>query len=218
MTIHTCKNIIGYLPASQATDSCIILSAHYDHLGEKYGYLFPGANDNASGVAVMMETARYLTEMATKGRQMKYNIVFIAFSAEEYGMLGSDYFTRHSPVDLSKVKYMVNLDMVGGIGSELKDHPDQLFMLRSNNVDPNLIHTFHDLADRTDGIDFNDSGKDKYLKYSDQAKFEELGVPSVFFFSGEDSYYHKPTDTKEHLNFEKMEGLTQVLVQWLVAM
>lgn len=104
------QNVIGYLPG-KSSDSLLVLTAHYDHLGrmgaETY---FPGANDNASGVAMMLNLARHFARME---KNPAYDMVFIAFGAEEAGLIGSRYFVDNPLIDLQKVKFLINLDLAG---------------------------------------------------------------------------------------------------------
>ncbi len=209
-----CKNIVGLIPGTNA-DSCIIISAHYDHLGVDDGVMYPGANDNASGVAVLLETASNLMACYKNGRRPTHNIVFVAFSAEEVGLLGSHHFVNYFGVDVSKIKHIINLDMVGGVGNELEAKPEKLFLMYSSDVDLHLVDEFLLQTKESDKIGFSTDGNAKYMNYSDQRSFIEKGVPSIFIFSGEESYYHTPNDTKEHLNFTKMEGLVDLLVNIL---
>ena len=115
----TGRNVIAYI--DNEAETTIVIGAHYDHLGMGgQGSLFRGgeaihngADDNASGVAIMMRLAREL-----KGKNTNNNYLFIAFSGEEIGLLGSNYFVKNPTVDLEKVNYMVNLDMVGRLNEE----------------------------------------------------------------------------------------------------
>jgi len=104
------QNVIGYVKGTEHPDSVIILSAHYDHLGMMGNEVFfPGANDNASGVAMLLNLAAYYThkEPPTK------TIVFMAFGAEEAGIIGSKYFVEHPLFELTKINFVVNLDLLG---------------------------------------------------------------------------------------------------------
>jgi hypothetical protein len=103
------QNVIGIIPGSTVPDSFLILTSHYDHLG-KMGkdVYFPGANDNASGVAMMLNICRYFIE-----NRPNYTMIFIAFSAEEVGLLGSQYFVQNPLIPLDKIKFLINFDLAG---------------------------------------------------------------------------------------------------------
>jgi Zn-dependent M28 family amino/carboxypeptidase len=103
------KNIAAFLQGE--TDSFIVFSAHYDHLGEMgKGIYFPGANDNASGVALVLNLVKHF---AKNKKKLKYSIAFLFFSGEELGLLGAKYYANNPLFPLSKIKFLVNLDMVG---------------------------------------------------------------------------------------------------------
>lgn len=211
-----CKNVIGYIPAKTNIDSTIVITAHYDHLGIINGTHFPGANDNASGVSVMLELARLLADKHRFGWSPSVNLVFIAFSAEESGLLGSGFFVDNPTIDLAAIKYVLNLDMVGGVGRTLEGQPEMLYLYSSNCVGHDVIDFLVDGAEKMINLSFNLSGNPKYLKASDQANFIRKGIPSLFIFSGVDKNSHKPTDTKDYLSFEKMADLTLLLRTLLV--
>ncbi len=102
------QNVIGIVPGTARPDSTLLVTAHYDHLGALgTGVYFPGANDNASGVALLLALARHF-----KHRPARYTLVFVAFSGEEVGLVGSRYFAEHPVVDLSKTRFLLNFDMV----------------------------------------------------------------------------------------------------------
>ena len=129
------QNVVGYVKGKNFPDSFLVFTAHYDHLGQLGdGVYFPGANDNASGISMLIELAKYFS---LPEHQPKYSILFIAFSGEEVGLLGSKYFTEHPLVPLSSMKFLVNMDIVGtgddGIkvvnGAILKDEFNKLVEL-----------------------------------------------------------------------------------------
>jgi hypothetical protein len=105
------RNVVGYIRGSEQPDSFIVFTAHYDHLGRmgKTVY-FPGANDNASGVAMMLNLAKHYSLPENKP---KYSIAFIAFSAEEVGLIGSNYFTQHPLFPLARIRFLINMDILG---------------------------------------------------------------------------------------------------------
>jgi aminopeptidase YwaD len=105
------NNIIGILPGKQYPDSFIVFTAHYDHLGMiGKGIIFPGANDNASGVAMLLELARYYSD---KANQPDYSMAFIAMGAEELGLLGSNYYADNPVFPLNQISFLVNIDLAG---------------------------------------------------------------------------------------------------------
>lgn len=213
---YLCNNIVGRLGVESKSDSTILITAHYDHLGQRHTKFYPGANDNASGVAVMLELASRLHKAADEGWQSKYNVCFVAFGAEEYGLLGSKYFVESGIIDSMHIKCVLNLDMVGGQGGEIKKHPKGLYLLKCENISAHCVQSLKNASNRNSGVDFILNGNPKYLKYSDQASFINLKIPALFIFSGEDEIIHTVNDTADKLNFEKMESLVEVLSDWLM--
>lgn len=106
---HLARNVIGYIEGTVKPDSFIVITAHYDHLGtlgrKKY---FPGANDNASGVSMLLELAHYYSQ-----NKPAYSMVFIAFAGEESGLIGSSYFVRKPTMELANIHFLINLDLLG---------------------------------------------------------------------------------------------------------
>lgn len=105
------NNVVGFLPGTKKRSKTIVFTAHYDHLGgmgTKESTYFPGANDNASGTAMLVSMADYFRENRTK-----YNMLFIAFAGEEAGLVGSEYFVNNSPIKMKKIKFLLNLDIMG---------------------------------------------------------------------------------------------------------
>jgi aminopeptidase YwaD len=199
-------NVIGYIDNKAATT--VILGAHYDHLG--YGEdgnsrstshepaIHNGADDNASGTAALIELARMLrTSKATNN-----NYLFIAFSGEELGLFGSKYFTEHPTIDLSRVDYMINMDMVGRLNDSTKvltiggygTSPEWSTVIsRDYFVDPNNIKkTAPSLT-----IKFDSSGTGP----SDHTSFYRKDIPVLFYFTGLHADYHKPSDDADKINY-----------------
>lgn len=196
------QNVIGYIEGE--IDSFYVFTAHYDHLGRlsKTVY-FPGANDNASGVATVLDLAKYFSEQEKKP---KYNIAFMLFSAEEVGLIGSLYYNQHPLFPLSKIKFLFNLDMVGtGVeglsvvnGKSLPKASDLLVQINEENKG------------------FDDIRIGKEAANSDHHFFYESGVPSVFLFTrGGPPYYHDIYDRAETLELNKHDELIQLLIQFI---
>lgn len=196
------QNIIAYIKGK--SDTSIVLTAHYDHIGHMgLNTYFPGANDNGSGVAMLLNLAKHFS----KEKQPKYNIVFMFFSGEELGLLGSKYYTEHPLFPLSKIKFLINLDMVGsgdkGIkvvnGSVFKDEFDKLVKINTkNNYLPEV---------KIRGAAAN----------SDHYFFYEKSVKSFFIYTlGEYKEYHNIDDKPANLlPFTNFNDLSLLLIDFV---
>ncbi|MEC9191627.1 MAG: M20/M25/M40 family metallo-hydrolase, partial [Pseudomonadota bacterium] len=192
----TMANVMGMIPGSDAKLSSepVVLGAHYDHLGtnEESGEFFPGADDNASGISVLIEVARKLARAFTPQRP----ILFVAFTGEESGLLGSDYFVNSSPdgFQLSSAFAMVNLDAVG----RLEGRTLQIFGTESAYEWPFMAQ----------GIGFTTGISSQFaaqtVASSDHVSFLNAGIPAIHLFSGTHLDYNQPTDTADKLDLAGM--------------
>jgi aminopeptidase N len=182
-------NIAGRLKGP--SDACIVIGAHYDHLGmDAKGNIYPGADDNASGIALLIELARIMAEIPHKRE-----LIFVAFSGEELGRLGSRYFLRN--MDLKRCIAMINLDTVGRLFNK------RLIIIGTPSAKewPLILKE----ASIISGIEIDIAKED--LDSSDQKSFEESGIPAIQLFSGPHEDYHRPSDTMDRLD---MEGLIRI--------
>jgi len=210
------RNVVAVLPGAGPTaDEFIVVGAHYDHLGKGRGKtpeIFHGADDNASGTTAMLETAQRLSDHVREHGPLKRSVIFIAFTAEEEGLIGSAYFVNHPPVPLEKIVSMVNLDMVGRVR-------DQTLYVAGGGT----AGAFKDLikaADDTSPLTLKSMG-DGGLGPSDHMSFALKKIPVIFFFSGLHVDYHRPTDTIDKINREginEVADLTADLVDRLATM
>jgi aminopeptidase YwaD len=198
---YNTRNVTGMIKGTSGVDSTLVITAHYDHLGllGKKVY-FPGANDNASGTAMMLSLARYYGQ-----HPPKYNMVFIAFSAEEIGLLGSKAFVEKPLIDLNKIKFLVNLDLAGtgnaGIkvvnGTKFKDKFDKLVQLNQK------YHLLSKVEIRGEACN------------SDHCRFYAKGVPSFFIYTqGGIQAYHDIDDKAETLPLTAFEPYFKLLVKF----
>jgi hypothetical protein len=211
-----CKNIIGTLEgAGPLAKETIVVGAHYDHLGFGQGKtpgknMYPGADDNGSGSTTIMELARRFGAM--KNRQGR-RLVFIWFSAEERGLLGSKHYVSEPLFPLESTAAMVNLDMVG----RLKEGKEPELYAEGFATGKGLNELLEKLnAD----FGFKIVGPHKQQIYgrSDQASFYNKGIPGMFFFTDFHADYHKPGDTPDKINvpgMAKVAGLAEKLVAYL---
>ncbi|WP_456406682.1 M20/M25/M40 family metallo-hydrolase, partial [Caldithrix abyssi] len=211
------KNIIALIPGTdpRLKDQAVVVSAHYDHLGRGWpdvhrgneGKIHPGADDNASGVAALLELARVLGQSFKPQR----TVIFVAFTAEESGLKGSRYFVKHYrrfPPD--KIMADLNLDTVG----RLKDNKVMILNVSSAKEWP---YIFMGVGHVT-GVDAQIVTQP--LDASDQVAFIEAGIPAVQIFSGPHTDYHRPSDTVDKINAEglvKIATLTRETLVYLSA-
>lgn len=198
--VKTVHNVMGYLPGQTA--QYIIVGAHYDHLGlggqfsmapAMTGTVHPGADDNASGTAGVLELARFFA-----GQKPRRGILFMTFAGEELGLLGSSFYANHPILPLDQAVAMLNMDMIGRV------HDDKLF-IGGTATGTTFRADLDDLVSKTSfHADYSDSGYGS----SDHTSFTAKQVPVLFFFSGLHGDYHKPSDTWDKIN---APGAIQVL-------
>jgi aminopeptidase YwaD len=217
-------NVIGILPGSEPKwkNEAIVIGAHYDHLGRggegsgsldpREGLIHHGADDNASGVAGLIELARMFSSSNPKPQR---TIVFIAFGGEEEGLIGSSYYVSHPIVPLANTVAMINMDMIGrlknnkiiigGIGTAQEWHSwtQDANTLRGLLQQPiagfnrNLVNENFSATSRFDLV-LNEDGYGP----SDHSSFYAKQVPVLFFWTGTHDDYHKPSDTADKINYE----------------
>lgn len=207
-------NVIGVLPGHGAlADETIVIGAHYDHVGMgEFGSLAPGtvavhngADDNASGTATMLRVAGNLVRrLAGENQPTSHRrIVFIAFTGEERGLLGSKHYVEQPRFPISSTVAMINMDMVGRLND------NELTIYGTGTADG-----FEDLI-----AEINDSAKFRIIQVksgygpSDHASFYEAGIPVLFFFTGLHSDYHRPSDDFNKLNLTGMDRITDTISQ-----
>ena len=191
---HQTQNVIGRIDGSTNPDSFIVITAHYDHLGRMGGKaIFNGANDNASGSAMLLNLAQHYAKLENRP---KFSMVFILFAGEEAGLVGSKYFTENPLIDLAKIKFLINLDLLG-TGDEgmmvvnAKEHKKEFDLLKSINDQQKYLPVI------------GERGK---AKNSDHYYFSEKGVPAFFFYTmGGIQAYHDIYDRAETLPLTKFK-------------
>ncbi|MCC6818837.1 MAG: M20/M25/M40 family metallo-hydrolase [Bacteroidia bacterium] len=209
----TAHNVIGYI--NNKKGSTIVIGAHQDHLGHNEyggsrddkasGGIHNGADDNASGVAMMLELMRTI-----KGdkKLKKHNYLFIAFSGEEQGLLGSDYFVKHPTINMDQVSYMLNFDMVGRLDSVKKTL--MIYGIGTSPIwKPAIAKLKHDTAEIK--IKTTESGTGA----SDHTKFYYDSIPVLHFFTGQHYDYHTPTDDEFKINYHGMYQVYLITMQMI---
>jgi Tol biopolymer transport system component len=206
------SDVVGYFPPGKqsGSDEYVVVGAHYDHLGhggisslERAGEenkIHPGADDNASGVAWVMELAASLAkERAEHPEKFRRGVIFACWSGEEIGLIGSAAFCEHPPVPLGKIAAYVNADMVG----RMRDNKMTLQGVGSSHAWRRLIEK------RNVSGGFNLVLQDDPYLPTDVTSFYIKNIPVVNFFTGAHEDYHRPTDTADKINYKDLERVTK---------
>ncbi len=196
-----CENVVACVPG-EVKDTFVAITAHFDHLGMMGdAAMFPGASDNASGTAMLIYLASYFA-----AHPQHYSILFIAFSGEEVGLLGSSFYVSHPVVPLGKIKFLTNIDIMGDATDGVTvvnatEYPHQFTMLNQLN---DAHHYIPIIKSR---------GK---AANSDHYYFSEAGVPSFFFYSnGGKGYYHDVFDKGDAVTLNNVDGVASLLIDFL---
>ncbi len=197
------RNVGAVLPGSdpKLKDEWVILSAHFDHLGKRGDKLYPGADDNATGVAMLMEVAEAFALAKERPRR---TIAFVAFDQEEAGLLGSTHFVNHPPHPIRQVKAFVVADMLGRSMANVMD--DYVFVLGSETA-PRLRALVDDMKPEK-GLTVGRLGADLIGTRSDYGPFRDRKVPFLFFSTGQHADYHQSTDTPDKIDYEKLRRIS----------
>ena len=199
----TGTNVIGFI--DNQAERTVVLGAHYDHLGmggegslhRGDAAVHNGADDNASGVAVLLQLAKRIKEGDLKGN----NYLIMAFSGEEIGLLGSNYFSKNPTIPLEEVNYMINMDMVGRL------RESKVLSVSGTGTTPIWPQVLY----------ANNPGFELVLKESgvgpsDHTSFYLQDIPVLHFFTGQHEDYHKPSDDADKLNYQGMEEITKYIM------
>lgn len=207
-------NVVGYIEGNDPhlKKEFIVLGAHYDHLGlggpssksDKKNTIHYGADDNASGTAALLEIAE---KIASQKQQLKRSVLFIAFGAEEQGLLGSKHFVDNPLVPLSQIKLMINMDMVGRLNNQ-----KQVYMGGAGTF-PNGVEFMRNLGK---SLDLNPVVHAGSVGGSDHVSFYRKELSVLGIHTGGHPQYHTPEDTVEHINIKGEQQVCEYVFQAII--
>jgi hypothetical protein len=209
---HTSRNVLGLVPGSHELHfrEFVVVSAHYDHLGARGDQLFPGADDNASGVTALIAVARAVSALPPQQRPAR-SILFIAWAGEERGFLGSEHFIANPTVPRGQITAMINLDMVGRSRGDDPALADTALAIYSAQA-PGLEFLLDEAA-AAGGLDLRLCPRIEIGPSSDHTVFHQQGIPAVHLFSGLHDDYNRPGDTADKLDYGKLQRIAHTAAQ-----
>jgi hypothetical protein len=208
-TTHAAANVVGRLPGHDPRARTIVVTAHYDHLGIRDGMLYPGADDNASGVAVLLACARHFAQ-----HPPRHALVFAVLDAEELGLHGAKALIDSALLPRGQVALNINLDMVS------RSDANEIYAAGTYHS-PWQTPILHDVQSRTsvrirfghDRPDALSGGREDWTRSSDHGAFHEAGTPFVYFGVEDHADYHKPTDTADRIDPRFFGDVADMIVE-----
>tara|TARA_B110000444_G_scaffold128_1_gene145 strand:+ start:448 stop:1479 length:1032 start_codon:yes stop_codon:yes gene_type:complete len=217
------ENVLGYIEGSDLKDELLIITAHYDHLGMHDSLIFNGADDDASGVSAALEIAEAFMLAKKSGNGPRRSVLIMPVSGEEKGLLGSRYYTDNPIYPLENTVANLNIDMIGRL-DDWHDNGNYVYLIGSDRLSYDLHQVNEKMNSEYVGLDldyrFNEEDDpNRYYFRSDHYNFAKNNIPVIFYFNGVHEDYHKPSDTIEKIDFEKIKVITKLvfLTAWEIA-
>lgn len=218
------QNVLGFIEGTDLKNEIVVVSAHYDHLGKDNDLVFNGADDDGSGTVSIIELAQTFMKAKKDGHGPRRSLVFIAFSGEEKGLLGSKYYTQNPVFPLQNTVVDLNIDMIGRVDERHADSTNYVYVIGSDKLSSGL-HAINERMNVTYtkmklDYTYNDVNEPhRYYYRSDHYNFAKNNIPSIFYFNGTHADYHKETDEVEKINFELMQKRARLVffTAWEIA-
>lgn len=212
----SCKNVLGFVEGTSLKEEVIIVTAHLDHLGIHEGKIYYGADDDGSGCASIINMAEALMKAKSEGNGPKRSVLFMTFSGEEKGLLGSEYYANNPVFPLKNTVVNLNIDMIGRLDTIQRNTTEYTYIIGSDKLSTGL-HQINETAnnfccDLELDYKYNDpSDKLKLYYRSDHYNFAKNNIPVIFYFTGLHPDYHKPTDTIDKIDFNKTAKIAKLV-------
>jgi hypothetical protein len=215
-TVKT-ENVLGLIEGTDKKDELLIISAHFDHVGIKHAGegdgIYNGADDDGSGTVAVMELAKIFAEAKKAGNGPRRSILFMAFTAEESGLLGSEFYATHPTFPLQNTVANLNIDMIGRRDMKHADSPPYVYVIGAdklssalNKVSESSNKTYTNLI-----FDYTSAHPDNLYYRSDHWNFAKRNIPIIFYFDGIHEDYHQPSDEVDKIEFDLLATRTQCI-------
>lgn len=218
------ENVLAFIYGTEKPEEIVVISAHYDHLGVgKNGSYFPGADDDGSGTAALLEIAQSFQKAVIEGEGPKRSILFLNLTGEEEGLFGSKYYSTHPLFHLKNTIVDLNIDMIGRVDDRHKNG-NYIYLIGSDKISKELHYLSEAVNKKYTNLKldykYNDENDPNRFYYrSDHYNFAINGIPVIFYFNGTHKDYHKETDTEDKINYDALQKRTQLIfyTAWEIA-
>ena len=210
------ENVVAFIEGSEKPDEIIVVSAHFDHVGQTGEEIFNGADDDGSGTVAIMKIAEAFQNAAKNGNGPKRSILFLHVTGEEKGLLGSAYYVKYPIFPLKNTVANLNIDMIGRVDEAHTNNPDFVYLIGSDKLSTEL----HEISEAINTkftnltLDYtynDDNDPNRFYYRSDHYNFAKNNIPIIFYFNGTHEDYHRPSDTPDKINYEVLAKRTQLV-------
>ncbi|MEJ8758481.1 M28 family peptidase [Pontibacter sp. H259] len=216
------ENVLGFIEGSDKKDEVVVVTAHYDHVGveqdaEGTDKIFNGANDDGSGTVAVIELAEAFAQAKKEGKGPRRSILFMTVTAEEKGLLGSEYYSENPIFPLANTVANVNIDMIGRMDFDYEKNNDSnyIYVIGADKLSSEL-HQINEEANQKYvnlklDYKYNDENDPNRFYYrSDHYNFAKNSIPIIFYFNGVHADYHKPSDSVDKILFDSAEKVARL--------
>ena len=210
------ENVVAFIEGTEKPDEIIVISAHFDHVGQTGEEIFNGADDDGSGTVAIMKIAEAFQNAAKNGNGPKRSILFLHVTGEEKGLLGSAYYVKYPIFPLKNTVANLNIDMIGRVDEAHTNNPDFVYLIGSDKLSTEL----HEISEAINTkftnltLDYtynDDNDPNRFYYRSDHYNFAKNNIPIIFYFNGTHEDYHRPSDTPDKINYEVLAKRTQLV-------
>ncbi len=219
------ENVIAFIKGSVYPDEILVVSAHYDHLGmDKDGEVYNGADDDGSGTVAVMAIAEAFQKAVEEGNGPKRSILFLHFTGEEKGLLGSKYYVNFPIFPLANTVSNLNIDMIGRSDEANEKDPNYIYLIGSDKLSTELHNLSEEMNNKFTKLKLDykynlDSDPNRFYYRSDHYNFAKNNIPVIFYFNGTHENYHRTSDTPDKINYELLAKRTKLVfyTAWEIA-
>ena len=210
------ENVLGLVEGTDKRNEMIIITAHYDHVGKTGDLIYNGADDDGSGTASVMELAQAFAIAKKNGHGPRRSIIFMTVTAEEKGLLGSEYYSEHPVWPLNSTIANLNIDMIGRVDPAHEAQSGYVYVIGSDRLSADL-HSINEQINKIyTGLELDYTYNDKddpnrFYYRSDHYNFAKHNIPIIFYFNGTHDDYHQPTDTVDKIRFDLLKKRSELI-------